>query len=57
MSIGDLTLEKKRYRVRESEVVVRSDKKILRFGDFLCESDKAWIADLCRFAVHHGSLR
>jgi hypothetical protein len=54
--IGGLELGRKQYRPRNSEVVVRSDSKILRFGGFLPKADKEWLADLCRFAARHRVL-
>ena len=56
MTIGGLTLGSNRYRDRENEVVVRSDKQILRFGSSLGEADRAWVADVCRYATARGKF-
>lgn len=54
--VGGLTLGRKKYRDRESEVVVRSDERILRFGGSLHQADQVWLADACRYASIRGRL-
>ena len=56
VAIGGLTLGGGRYRARESEVVVRSDEKILRFGRSLDAEDIEWLAGTCRYAVTRGRI-
>jgi hypothetical protein len=56
IKIGGVSVGTNRYRARESEIVLRSDQKILRFGESLSTAEQEWLADVCRFAVHHLRL-
>ncbi len=56
IKIGGVTVGSKRYRGRDNEVVVRSDKKILRFGSALTEAERTWLADACYFVAIRGQL-
>ncbi len=54
VEVGGMRLGKKTYRDRENEIVVCSDRQILRFGSSLPESDRAWLADACHYAAVEG---
>lgn len=56
VKIGGVALGGRRFRERDSEVVVRSDRRILRFGSALSDPEKAWLADACRYATVRGQL-
>lgn len=56
ISIGGVSAGNDRYRTRDGEVVVRSDRKIIRFGGALCDAEKVWLANVCRFAAHHHTV-
>ena len=54
--IGGVSVGRKAHRERDCEIVLRSDRKILRFGSFLSDPEQEWLADVCRFAAHYGRL-
>lgn len=56
VTVGGVSLGRKKYREREDEIVIRSDNQILRFGGSLPEADKTWLADACRYASVRGQL-
>ncbi len=56
IEVGGMRFGKRKYRERENEVVVRSDARILRFGRSVTDTDRAWLADACRYAAVHGHM-
>ena len=56
IEVGGMLFGKRKYRERENEVVVRSDTRILRFGRSVTDTDRAWLADACRYAAVHGHM-
>lgn len=54
--VGGMSIGRKKYRDRENEVVVRSDKEILRFGSSLSDEERTWLADACYYAAVRGQL-
>lgn len=56
IKVGNVSIGRRRYRARDDEIVVRSDRKILRFGGSLTEAERAWLAEACYYATLRGHL-
>jgi len=56
IKIGGMAIGTKKSRERDDEVVVRSDRKILRFGSSLNEDERVWLAEACHYAAVRGQL-
>lgn len=56
ITIGNVPIGKRKHRKRENEIVVRTDKKILRFGASLNAAEQTWLENACNYAAVHGQL-
>ncbi len=54
--VGNTGFGKNNYRKRENEIVVRTDKKILRFGASLNSAERDWLENVCNYAAVNGQL-